>query len=350
MDPCVALLFQPNISNQSRTLLIADENALQAIEQMPIDGDILLMTNRYDIFLKCQERKLQCQYTDFDFTALEPQSFDCVLYRISKERPVSHHIINNAYTLLKQGGQLILSGAKNEGIKSYTSNAAKLFGTKATAEKHGSFYRASLTKSAGNTAKWLDSKDYPAIRTIYEADDLKLQSKPGVFGWNKIDKGSQLLLDTAENYLSDSGINPKSLLDLGCGYGYISLRTKHWPSLEERWATDNNAAAILCTQANAKSNALNIETVADDCANSIDKRFDLILCNPPFHQGFEVDQSLTLKFLGQTQRHLNSDGIALFVVNQFIAIPKLAEKYFEQCTELASDGSFKVYCLQGRNH
>lgn len=345
MDPCVSLLLLPGTSATARTLLIADENTLQAIEHLPDGAEFQLLTNRYDVLLKGRARQIPCHYSDFDFGVFKQQSFDRVLYRVSKERAVSNHIINNAFALLKQDGELVLSGAKNEGIKNYTGNAAKLFGTKARSEKHGQVYRSRIVKTAATAQQQLDSKDYPALRPIIETSDLTILSKPGVFGWNKIDQGSQLLVNTAQGYLSDNQLTPHSLLDLGCGYGYITLQTKNWPSLNERWATDNNAAAIECVRANAEANALNIEVVADDCATHIDKRFDLILCNPPFHQGFETDQSLTVKFLEQTRRHLNPEGVALFVVNQFIAIPKLAETRFSACREIENDGSFKVYAL-----
>lgn len=346
MDPSVSLLFSATIPANARTLLIADENTLQAIAQLPSGNDTQLLTNRYDVFLNAKARQLACHYSDFDFSAFEAQSFDFILYRVSKERAVAHHIINHTHDLLKPAGSLILSGAKNEGIKSYASNAAKLFGTKANTEKHGTLYRAILTKSAETPQALLDSKDYPTLRTISAPEHIELLSKPGVFGWNKIDRGSELLLTSAEQYFTaDTTRKPETLLDLGCGYGYITISTKHWSWLRERWATDNNAAAIECMTANAKINDVEVEVIADDCATHIDKRFDLILCNPPFHQGFDTDQSLTLKFLEQSRRHLHSKGVALFVVNQFIAIPKLAGKWFSSSQELNADGSFKVYAL-----
>ena len=83
----------------------------------------------------------------------------------------------------------------------------------------------------------------------------------------------------------------------------------------------------------------------DDCGEHLQERFDLILCNPPFHQGFSTSNALAVKFLTQIRRLLAPNGRALVVVNQFIALEKAAEESFSKITTLTQAQGFKVVQL-----
>ena len=96
----------------------------------------------------------------------------------------------------------------------------------------------------------------------------------------------------------------------------------------------------------AAPSALHLEVVADAVARQLAPGFDLILCNPPFHQGFSVDAALTDKFLRQTRRLLSAGGVAVFVVNQFIPLERAAEKYFRRIETAARNQSFKLIRLE----
>jgi 16S rRNA (guanine1207-N2)-methyltransferase len=85
--------------------------------------------------------------------------------------------------------------------------------------------------------------------------------------------------------------------------------------------------------------------VADDGASQLEPGFDLILCNPPFHQGFSVDGALTDKFLRQTRRLLSAHGMAIFVVNQFIPLERAAQPYFRVIDTVGRHPSFKLIRL-----
>ncbi len=357
MDSSYRLLLpylQGAVNRHARTLWVADENALETSLSLPADNQLQVISNRFDVYQNCLKHSQACQYSDYDFSQIPEDTIDTIIYRVSKERPVVHHVINEALRILKPDGQLVLCGEKQEGAKTAIDKAGKLFGHKTRAEKHGTCYLASVCKkSLYNSDNRLDDKHYTEIRQICTLNDIPVLSKPGLYGWEKQDQGSALLMDTADNYFNfNSGehlhkptVYPSSLLDLGCGYGYLTLRTAHWQSVERRVATDNNAAAIHCATLNFAAAKLDVTTVADDCAANIDERFDAILCNPPFHQGFSLDGSLTDKFLRNSARHLNKRGVALFVVNQFIALEKKANAYFDTITLLANDQQFKVIAL-----
>ncbi|MBU3070058.1 methyltransferase [Aestuariicella sp. G3-2] len=330
---------------QPHTLWIADENVLLAGKAVSPHDNLKVITNRYDVYQDCLRRSFDIRFNDYDLSHIEDSSVDQIVYRISKEKLVVHHLINEAFRTLKPGGKLIISGEKNEGVKSYISKAGKLLGENVSAKKNGNGYIGILSKQSSFCPDHLlDDKHYPRIREIGTINEHAIQSKPGLFGWEKIDQGSQLLMDTADQYFASRSY-PASVLDLGCGYGYLTLRTLNWPGVDRRQATDNNAAAVACSTANFNHFKLAVTVSADDCGSSITSQFDCVLCNPPFHQGFSVDSGLTTKFLKNSAARLAPSGIALFVVNQFIGIEKRALEFFKKVEPLASDKQFKVLAL-----
>ena len=309
------------------------------------------MTNRFDIHKQLEAQGLDAKFSDYDFSNIEDKSIAQAVYRVSKERPVVHHIANQALRILKPGGQLIIAGEKGEGTKGYIDKISKLYGNKTPAQKNGSAYMASITKTNDyedlkSEGKLLDDKDYPTLREVTELPNqkaIKIWSKPGQFGWNKLDQGSILLMDTATRYFSANSY-PDSVVDLGCGYGFLTLNTHDWPT-KTRTATDNNAAAVASANHNFLLANMQVDVVADDCGANIQRTFDCVLCNPPFHQGFNNDSDLTDKFLESARRLTSTCGVALFVVNQFIGLEKRAISLFGAQQTLASDGQFKVIAL-----
>lgn len=350
-DGSVDLLLQELSQISGNVLLVADENWCQADWLSAINataGKVTLISNRFDIARDAKAAGISSYFNDFDFTDFPPRHFDAMLFRISKERASSHHVINQAAILLKPDGELLLSGEKNEGIKTYVKQACQLFGDKTNTQKNGLSYLASISLHRAD-GDLLDDKNYPRLRpiTVPLPMDANRQyvSKPGIFGWNKIDRGSAFLIDHLPEFLSRYDKTPRSLLDLGCGYGYLSCEASRHP-FTSITATDNNAAALAATKENlAQLSKSEFQVTAADAGDHLNKLFDSILCNPPFHQGFTVDDDLSIKFLYNSKRLLSPTGQALFVVNSFIPLEYKAKQYFGQVNALANNGTFKLVAL-----
>ncbi len=346
-DGSVALLMQQLQSLSGQCLLIADENwpntSWTKIKNLT-HCTISLVSNRFDVARSATAAGLECQFNDWDFSAYPDHSFDALLFRVSKERASSHHIINQAVRLLKPRGTLLLTGEKNDGIKSYVKQACKLFGDRSLGEKQGNCYLGQIClQSLGGER--LDDKDYARLRTLKSASEHAYISKPGIFGWDKIDRGSAFLIEHLAEFFQSFDHPPETVLDLGCGYGYLACEASRH-GFNKVSATDNNAAALSAVAANFASQ-LNIDyaVIAGDAGDMVEGRFDSLLCNPPFHQGFSIDGGLTNKFLEGSKRLLNPMGRALFVVNTFIPLEQKAKQYFNRVEVLANNGSFKLIAL-----
>jgi 16S rRNA (guanine1207-N2)-methyltransferase len=251
---------------------------------------------------------------------------------------------------LQPNGVLWISGQKNEGIKTYIEKASALFGCGKNIQKDGMSYSSQLAKKTDsslllNTGLLLNDEDYPNLRECLSVNGKTVLSKPGQFGWNKTDQGSEFLISEVTQALSQTHKSFEHCLDLGCGYGYLTIASQHL-SIKQRTLTDNNAAAITTAKANCAQLNIAADVIVADAGAQLKNQFDLILCNPPFHQGFSVDGDLTDKFLRNAARLLTENGVAYFVVNQFIALEKKALPYVKQINLIAQNKSFKVIELR----
>ncbi len=348
------LLLQPYLQTTSaneRCLLVADENLID-ISFTHLGASTQVVSNRFDIAHQAQLANCQSHFNDFDFSVFPNAGFTRVVYRVSKEKLVAHHIINHSLRLLADEGELILFGAKNEGIKTYASKAAAYFNTQAIVTKRGNDYLATIRKNSasqsGAEQRVLPLKrPYESLTPIIDCTAGQLFSKPGLFGWNKIDRGSALLSQHLKDFFAAFTTPPQSLLDLGCGYGYLSVmaaqrQTKNTLRIV---ATDNCAAATTACQKNFAAFNIDGEVIADDCASSVSSTFDALLCNPPFHQGFKTDTRLTEKFVETAAQRVKDTGRALFVVNQFVPLERIAQTVFARSEKIAQADGFKLLVL-----
>ncbi|TNE78268.1 MAG: class I SAM-dependent methyltransferase [Gammaproteobacteria bacterium] len=340
-DSALLLLAERQRLCDGPQLLLADENLCSAPLQLLQRENLTIVSNRYDLYERAVAEGFLCQFSDFELDQFHSGSFSQVLFRVAKEKPLTHYLINQTRRLLADNGALALVGEKNDGIKTYAEKAGRYLGDRQRAEKHGNQYLAVLHKLEP-VGEPLPDQDYPKLRPCIEIGDTRLLSKPGQFGWNKVDQGSALLAEHLAAFLGET--NPRSILDLGCGYGYLSaMASRHCTATIT--ATDNNAAALLSCKANFSSLGIDGSVIAGDCGNTIAEKFDSVICNPPFHQGFGTDSDLTDRFVASCRQHLRTSGRALFVVNRFVPLEQVSAKQAVHAELVAENRSFKVLSL-----
>ena len=345
-DAPTSWLIQQIIQHSNaQSLWFSDENVLRQLpDAQSWPHKPAFVTNRWDISQHARDLGFIAEFSDFDLTTLADSSADHIFYRISKEKPVVHHLINQAQRILKTGGVLWISGQKNEGVKTYIEKACALFSCSKKIQKDGMNYSSQLVKG-DLRGELLNDENYHQLRACVQVNGVDVLSKPGQFGWNKIDQGSEFLISEVTQLLKTLPDTFEHCLDLGCGYGYLTIASRNFP-IKKRTLTDNNAAALITAKANCVRLEISAEIVASDAGQQLKNKFDLILCNPPFHQGFSVDGDLTEKFLLNTQKLLTENGVAYFVVNQFIPLEKKAAPFFKHIKLIARNKSFSAFELR----
>jgi 16S rRNA (guanine1207-N2)-methyltransferase len=341
MDASVRLLLRHLSHVPGPALWIADEHIDRAaVALAPTRAELHALSNRCDVAAMLRARGVPTALNDFELTQLSV--FEHALFRVAKEKALVHHVINRALELLPSGGTLTLSGFKGDGIKTFIAKTAARAQSEIRLEREGGALLGVVTR-AKDLMEPLDDQNYTQLQRIELAPGFTVCSKPGIFGWKKIDEGSRFLFDHIDSVWPKP---PQRMLDLGCGYGYLSVRAlKHWSNTQVL-ATDNNIAAINACARNLQEFGKRARCISSDAGETIDEQFDAILCNPPFHQGFAHQSELTEKFLRRTQRLLTDSGRALFVINQFIDIEKPAAPWFRRIDIIARNAGFKLLVLE----
>lgn len=339
-DTALSLLRQELLLPGSNRLWIVDEN-------IPADlcspqSDLKVVGNRFDLILSLKQQGWSAEFSDFDLARIPDVSLERIIYRVSKEKPVVHHLINESARLLEPGAELVLIGDKSEGIKTYSRKAEQRLGGTREERKEGSVWRAVMTKG-GTTGEPLEDQNYRDLRALGLDGGETYLTKPGLYGWNKIDRGSAFLIEQLPVMLGTELPLRGPVLDLGCGFGYLALNACDGET--RLTCTDNNAAALLACEANLVQRGLQGSVIASDAGRELEPGFDTILCNPPFHAGFSVEGDLTERFLEQAARLLAPNGSACFVVNLHIPLERKAASLFAQIDCHADNGHFKLIRL-----
>jgi 16S rRNA (guanine1207-N2)-methyltransferase len=172
------------------------------------------------------------------------------------------------------------------------------------------------------------------------AGQIHLNSLPGIFSFDRLDDGTQLLLAHMEVPAGSS------VLDLGCGYGVIGLLAAEIGSTRVD-LVDDNLLAIAASRQNALNlDKKNVSAIASDvCSELHGRSYDLVLSNPPFHSGRKVDFDSANAFIQQSAQVLSPGGRLLMVANRFIPYEEQMQTIFRKVNCVASNNRYRI--LQG---
>ena len=113
--------------------------------------------------------------------------------------------------------------------------------------------------------------------------------------------------------------------------------------------TDIHAMALESARKTLSENQLQGEVYASDVFSNIEGKFDLIISNPPFHDGIDTAYRAVTELITQAKWHLNQGGELRIVANAFLPYPELLKQHFNDYQVLAQTGKFKVYSVKIRN-
>lgn len=186
------------------------------------------------------------------------------------------------------------------------------------------------------------SPDSPStLREItYQVADREfaVQAASGTFSASKLDPGTSILLSKSDEF-PESG----NVLDLGCGWGPISLAIATLSPETTLWALDVNARSMELASKNAEKLGLsNIKIVTAEQVPQ-DLMFDAIWSNPPIRIGKAALHELLRTWLPR----LESGGRAMLVVQKQLGADSLLSWIQTEFPELtasrfSTDKGFRV--------
>ena len=139
----------------------------------------------------------------------------------------------------------------------------------------------------------------------YNEYNISLKSDLGVFSKDKIDLGSQTLL---ESYFINGRKNVK-VLDVGCGYGLLGISLAKIMNCDVDMIDVNKRAIHLCKM-NIKENKVNAKVWESDIYENIKDKYDVIITNPPIKAGKKIYE----KIINESFNYLKETGELWFVM------------------------------------
>ena len=177
------------------------------------------------------------------------------------------------------------------------------------------------------------------IKYYYDSTCFEFLSDHGVFSKNKIDFGSVTLIET---YLKNKK-NIHNFLDVGCGYGFLSIVLARELKIIGV-GVDINLRALSLARENAKLNQVSVSFKESNIYDKVEGKFDLIITNPPIRAGKQV----VLDILVGAKNHLNQDGELWAVIRKDQGaksiIKILSEVYRVEIKE--KNKGFYVFCCK----
>jgi 16S rRNA G1207 methylase RsmC len=161
---------------------------------------------------------------------------------------------------------------------------------------------------------------------------------PSVFAQGKLDEGTRLLIQALEVRPTDEA------LDIGCGAGYIGLYIARLASNGFVTMIDASLASVALARHNiAESGLRNISVLAGDGAQAVlSQRFDLVVTNPPFHQGGIQTTEIAERFIREASQVLRPGGRFYLVANRFLKYEPTLRAHFKKINEVGGNTRFKV--------
>lgn len=174
----------------------------------------------------------------------------------------------------------------------------------------------------------------------FRKEKIKLLTDSGIFSKERIDFGTNLLL----NILPDS-LDNLDILDVGCGYGIIGLSVAKRYKKSRVELIDVNERAIEIAKENAKiNNITNAKIYLSDAYESVDHFFDVIITNPPIRAGKVVVHKIILGSVN----YLKDNGKIYLVIRKSQGAPSLIkemEKVFSKVEIIEKKNGY--YILEG---
>lgn len=178
----------------------------------------------------------------------------------------------------------------------------------------------------------------------YEIKNEKFEflTDNGVFSKTKVDFGTDVMLRTFLN--ENKKLENIRILDIGCGYGVVSVVLKRFFEKAKILSTDVNERALELTKENIQKNNRtdDFEVRKSFVFDNISENFDVILSNPPIRAGKQV----IFEIYEKSFFHLNKNGEFYCVIQTkhgAKSTKKKLEELFGNCTTLVIEDGYRIF-------
>lgn len=165
----------------------------------------------------------------------------------------------------------------------------------------------------------------------------------GVFSKSKVDFGTDLMLNEFLKKNRGLEVEKIKILDIGCGYGVVSVILKSFYPEISTTLSDVNERALELSEENLKKYGINdYHIIKSDAFEKITEKFDVILSNPPIRAGKDI----IFKIYSEAYEHLNENGQFYCVIQTKHGAKSTQKKLVEifgNCDTVTIDGGYRIF-------
>ncbi len=161
-----------------------------------------------------------------------------------------------------------------------------------------------------------------------------LWTQPGVFSWDRLDAGTNALLQVLPPFSSVGA-------DFGAGIGLLALNVLASPKVTKLSLVELDRRAVDVAKRNVTDPRA--EIVWGDVRQTDLKDLDFIVSNPPFHEGGGEDKSLGQAFIASAAGALRKGGSLWIVANRHLPYEAILAESFAKVRLVGEGGGYKVF-------
>lgn len=262
--------------------------------------------------------------------------YDVACVSITKSKEESIESLKLALHALKPQGQLIAIGANDANGKRIEKwmNELGMETNSLSKDKHRIVYGTKTAHESDYSPEY-DLK----LLEFAEGDFITI---PGIYGWNKIDIGSDLLTEFLPDDLKGTGA------DFGCGYGFLSKYIlKNSTDITKLDLIDADYRCLVAAEKNMQGYqggaALDYRWLDITQEKIAPNDYDFIIMNPPFHEGKKAESAIGIKFIETASRSLKNKGALYIVANRHLPYEDSLKHNFSSVEKLAEEEGFKIF-------
>lgn len=269
----------------------------------------------------------------------EGEGYDLVLVLCGRHRGRNELWVAEALRRARPGGRVVVAGGKSEGAASLRKRIGALLDVEGHASKHhGVVFWFGRPRDAEAAIRAIEAANPPpTVEGGY-------RTAPGMFSHDRADPGSRLLAQSLPAGMSGLAA------DFGAGWGFLSVAlAKRAPGVSAVDLYEASFYACEAARQNMAALAPSVEARVfwrDLLSEPAERRYDVIVMNPPFHQGRAAEPAIGEAMIRAARAALRPGGTLLLVANRSLPYEAVLRDGFARRAEIARDESYKVLRAQ----